>query len=114
MCTARKSHRGRSCGTEASPVEWMRVSGSPAALNVVLKSRAAVPSYTLRGYELRAVAYGFGNIPVERAAVQIEALAPGESYTAPNSSWRRPGITRIQVDLMRPTGFSAHTAVWVP
>ena len=98
---------------ESSPIEWMRVSGNPAALNVALKSRATVPSYALRGYDLRAVAYGFGNIPVERAAVRIEMLAPGESYTA-QLKLTQPGITRIQVDLMRPTGFSADTAVWVP
>jgi beta-glucuronidase len=91
----------------------MRVSGSPAALDVALKNRAAVPSYTLRGYDLRAVAYGFGNIPVERVAVRIETLAAGESYTT-RLKLTQLGITRIQVDLMRPTGFSAHTAVWVP
>jgi beta-glucuronidase len=91
----------------------MRVSGSPAALDVALQSRAAVPAYTLRGYDLRAVAYGFGNTPVERAAVRIEMLAPGKSYTA-RLKLTQPGITRIQVDLMRPTGFSAHSAVWVP
>jgi beta-glucuronidase len=99
--------------TESSPLEWMRVSGSPAALDVALQSRAAVPAYTLRGYDLRAVAYGFGNTPVERAAVRIEMLAPGKSYTA-RLKLTQPGITRIQVDLMRPTGFSAHSAVWVP
>ena len=98
---------------ESSPLEWMRVSGSPAALDVVLHSRTTVPSYTLRGYDLRAVAYGFGNIPVERVAVRIESLAPGESYTA-RLKLAQAGITRIQVDLIRPTGFSAHAAVWVP
>ena len=91
----------------------MRVSGSPAALDVVLKSRATVPSYTLRGYDLRAVAYGFGNIPVERVAVRIESLAPGEVYSA-RLKLAQAGITRIQVDVIRPTGFSAYTAVWVP
>jgi hypothetical protein len=59
------------------------------------------------------VAYGFGNIPVERAAVRIETLAPGESHTA-QLKLTQTGITRIQADLMRPTGFSAHTAVWLP
>ena len=68
--------------TESSPVEWVRVSGKPQALTVALKSRATVPAYTLRGYQLRAVAYGVGNIPVERAAVRIEKLAPGEVFTA--------------------------------
>ena len=96
---------------EASPVESMRVSGSPAALEVEIRSRAAVPSYTLRGYEVRVVAYGSGNIPVERVGVPIEALAPGESWKS-ELKLTGTGITRIEVDLMRPTGFSAQTVVW--
>jgi len=97
---------------EASPIEWMRVSGTPATLNVELQSRVPVAAYTLRNYELRAVAYGFGNIPVERAAARIEPLSPGESFKA-QLKLTQHGITRIQVDLMRPTGYSACTAIWV-
>jgi len=67
-----------------------------------------VPAYTLRGYQLRAVAYGPGNIPMERTAVRIERLAPGEVFTA-QLKLAQPGVTRIQIDLIRPTGFSAYT-----
>ncbi len=98
---------------EASPVESMRVSGNPTALAIELKTRSLVPSYPLRGYEIRTVAYGFGNIPVERAGTRLETVAPGESRST-QLKFTQAGIARIQVDLMRPTGFSAFTAVWTP
>ena len=98
---------------EASPLEWLNVSGSPAALQVSLKCRAAAPAYRLQGYELRAVAYGFGDIPVERAVVRIATLAPGEALQS-QFKFAQPAVARVQIDLMRPTGYSAHTAVWLP
>jgi hypothetical protein len=58
----------------------MRVSGNSAALRIELKTRSLVPSYPLRGYEIRDVAHGFGKIPVERAGTRIEIVAPGESW----------------------------------
>jgi beta-glucuronidase len=97
---------------EASPIEWMRVSGIPAKLKVELQSRVSIPAYAIGNYELRVVAYGFGNIPVERAEARIESLSPGEAFEA-ELKLTQPGITHIQVDLMRPTGYSACTAVWV-
>jgi beta-galactosidase/beta-glucuronidase len=98
---------------QSSPVESMRVSGHPAALSIELKTRSAVPSYPLHGYEIRGVAYGFGNIPVERVGIRVETVAPGESRSA-QMSFTQTGISRIQVDLLRPTGFSAFTTVWMP
>ena len=98
---------------EASPVESMRVSGNPAALHIELRTRSEAPSYPLHNYEIRAVAYGFGNIPVERIGIPVEALAPGASQNV-QLNFRQTGISRIQVDLLRPTGFSAFTAVWTP
>jgi beta-glucuronidase len=98
---------------ESSPVESMRVSGNPAALTIELKTRALVPSYPLHGYEIRAVAYGSGKIPVERAAIRLEIVTPGESRSA-HLKFTQAGIERVQVDLMRPTGFSAFTTVWMP
>ena len=33
-----------------------------------------MPSYPLHNYEIRAVAYGFGNIPVERVGIPVETI----------------------------------------
>ncbi len=99
--------------SEASPLEEIRISGNPAALAVSCRNRDSVPAYTLRGYQLRAVAYGYGNIPVERITVPLATLAPGESLRA-SLKLTQPGITHIQLDILRPTGFSARTAVWMP
>jgi beta-galactosidase len=98
---------------EASPVESLRVTGKPGALRVEVTARSGVPSYALRGYELRAVAYGLGEIPVERIGVQLETIVPGGSANA-ELRFIEAGILRVQVDVMRPTGFSAWTETWRP
>jgi len=96
---------------ESSPIAAVRVSGKPAALSVAVTARGAVPAYDLRGYEIRGVAYGFGQIPVERIGARLETVAPGESAHA-ELRFTEPAISRIQVDVMRPTGFSAWTETW--
>jgi beta-galactosidase len=96
---------------EASPIESVRVSGKPAALSVTVTARRHVPAYRLRGYEIRGVAYGVGDIPVERIAAPLESIAPAESARA-ELTYTQPGISRIQIDIVRPTGFSAWTETW--
>ncbi len=93
---------------ESSPVDWLRVTGKPEAIRVSLKTRVTVPAYTLEGYELRAVAYGFGNIPLERRGAKLRTLKPGETETV-ELKFIEKGISRIQVDVLRPAGFSAAT-----
>jgi beta-glucuronidase len=96
---------------EASPLESLRVTGNPDALRVAVAARRSVPFYALRGYQIRAVAYGAGEIPVERIAARLDTIAPGGSAQA-ELRFTQPGISRIQVDVMRPTGFSARTETW--
>jgi beta-glucuronidase len=98
---------------EASPLESMSVTGERAELNVTLRARRSVPGYTLRGYSVRAVVYGDGAIPVERMEAALPALEPGQEATL-KMQFQAKGPARVQVDLMRPTGFSAHTAEWRP
>ena len=96
---------------EASPVESLRVAGKPDALRVDVTARGAVPAYALRGYEIRAVAYGSGEIPVERVGARLETIVPG-GLAHVELHFTEAGISRIQVDAMRPTGFSAWTETW--
>jgi beta-galactosidase len=96
---------------ESSPIAAVRVSGKPAALRVTVTARHTVTCYPLHDYEIRGVAYGFGNIPVERIGAPLQTLAPGDSAQA-ELRFTEPEISRIQVDIMRPTGFSAWTETW--
>jgi beta-glucuronidase len=96
---------------ESSPIESVAVDGHPDAFEVTVRTRNTVPSYTLRGYKLRGVYYGYGEIPIERKEVELPNLTPGESSVlkvafADALPWR------VQFDVLRPTGFSAFTLQW--
>jgi len=96
---------------QSAPIDSVKVSGAPKALQVSIQSRKSVPSYVLGDYEIRGIAYGFGKIPVEQVVVPLKSLAPGaiETVTLP---FTQADISRVQVDIMRPTGSSAWTEVW--
>jgi beta-galactosidase len=98
---------------ESSPVESLTVKGGPGALDVVLRTRETVPSYTLAGYKLRALCYGHGDIPLERFEADIPSLAPGKE-AAVAVAFREKAPVRVQIDVLRPTGFSAYTQTWKP
>ena len=98
---------------ESSPLETFDVSGNPAELKVQLKTRTAAPAYALRGYILRTVVYGFGDIPVERFETELPEIEPGGQTTAViKPTETRPVQVRLAV--LRPTGSSVHTVVWKP
>jgi hypothetical protein len=59
------------------------------------------------------VVYGDGAIPVERVEAALPVLEPGQEATV-RIQFQEKTPARVQVDLMRPTGFSAHTAEWKP
>ena len=98
---------------ESSPVEPLEVSGKPGDLSVRIRTRQTVPSYTLRGYTLRAIVYGYGEIPLERPEAALPELAPGQEATLRIRFQERLPL-HVQLDLLRPTGFSAQSAVWKP
>ncbi len=98
---------------ESSPVEALQASGGPAALNVMLATRSAVPCYTLRGYTVRAVLFGDGDIPLEQQLSPLADLAPGARVTA-TLRFTTKTVTRIEVDVLRPDGCSTRTAIWKP
>jgi hypothetical protein len=83
--------------------------GTPERLEVVVTARAVVPAYAMRGYTLRAVAYGHGNIPLERVERKLPDLKPGANASSVVSFTEKP--LRVVIDVLRPTGFSAATHV---
>ncbi|MGD0496987.1 MAG: glycoside hydrolase family 2 TIM barrel-domain containing protein [Bryobacteraceae bacterium] len=98
---------------EASPLKAFDVSGKPGELRVQLETRGAAPAYALRGYKLRTVTYGYGNIPVERIETSLPAMEPGER-TSVTIKFTEAHPIQVRLDVLRPTGFSAHTAIWKP
>ena len=98
---------------ESSPIEAVDVQGSPAALTVRFQCRKSVPSYALRGYVARAILYGLGNIPLEQREAALPVLQPGQEHSVLLHFTVKEAL-HINVDVMRPTAFSAATAIWRP
>jgi len=66
--------------------------------------------HTLKGYKLRGVFFGPGNIPVEQLEVTLPSLVP-ESET----KWELAFSVSdppVRVDVLRPTGFSVAALDW--
>jgi beta-glucuronidase len=96
---------------ESSPIEAMQIEGPPTAFRLTVRTRRRVPAYTLRGYRLRAVYFGYGQIPIEQRELALPDLTPGEEAAlAVSFADRQP--EKIQFDVLRPTGFSAYTQIW--
>jgi beta-glucuronidase len=99
---------------ESSPIESLRVSGNPSAFTLTLKTRNSVPAYTLHAYKLRGILYGFANIPLECREASFPALTPAQQISIPLKFQEKEGATRVEFNVLRPTGFSAITTVWMP
>jgi beta-glucuronidase len=94
---------------ESSPIEVFTVERHSGKLAVRLKTRATVPAYTLSGYKLRAVVFGYGEIPVERIEFPLPDLKPGQETSA-EIAFHEPKPVRITLDVLRPSGTSALSA----
>jgi beta-glucuronidase len=96
---------------ESSPIEEVHIEGPPTAFRLTVRTRRHVPAYTLRGYRLRGIYFGYGQIPTEQQEVALPDLKPGEEAALKlNFADKRP--EKIQFDVLRPTGFSAYTQIW--
>ena len=63
---------------ESSPIEWLAVEGAGKEFTIRVRTRKTVPAYTLEGYKLQAVLYGYSEIPLERYEAPLPRLAPGD------------------------------------
>jgi hypothetical protein len=68
--------------------------------------------YTLRGYRLRGLFFGQGNIPVERQLVDLTELASGGETTVEVAFTQSEAPNHVQFDVLRPTSFSAYSLDW--
>jgi len=104
---------------ESSPVESLVVrragtrSEGPATagFRAEARARATVPAFPLRGYRIRWVVYGSGDLPLDEREAPLPDLKPGEQTDVPLPVTEK-NVRSLVVDVIRPTGFSAATAVW--
>ena len=94
---------------QCSPIEnaALRKSGENR-YELEIRTRQQLPGYRLRGYSLRWLAYGYDDLPMEGRVTELPSLQPGSSQTY-EATFAVPGIRRVVVDVIRPTGFSALT-----
>ena len=99
---------------ESSPVESLNAENTLNAFQLRLRTRQDVPMYTLRGYKLRGIFYGDGNVPVERQEVELPEIASG-TETAVALTFTQSGVPlQVRFDVLRPNGFSAYSRNWKP
>ncbi len=90
---------------EYSPIEIESFHASAAGATVRLRTRADLPSYTLRGYVLRWTVRGG-----ERGTVRLPELRQGTTWSGRLRWPCRSGRPSIAVEVLRPTGYSVTSA----
>jgi beta-galactosidase len=98
---------------EASPFSELQVVVTGRWVTATLVPRDTLPAYTLEGYTMRCIVYGFDDLPMEELLVPLPKLAPGEGIIQ-EVDFEEKAPKRIRVDLLRPTGFPARTVWWRP
>jgi beta-galactosidase len=96
---------------EASPVEGLQLAAGEGSLSATVATRQTLPAYTLEGYTLRWVVFGFDDLPMEEGSAALPKLSPGQQATL-RIEFQEKRPTRVRVDILRPTGFSALTVWW--
>jgi beta-glucuronidase len=96
---------------ESSPVESLQLGPGEGLLNATVTTRKTLPAYILEGYTLRWVVFGFDDLPMEQGSAALPILLPGQQ-AGMRIQFQEKNPTRVRVDVMRPTGFSAFTAWW--
>lgn len=97
---------------ESSPIEAMTVERQLNRFQVSIRVRRDLPMYTLRGYKLRGLLFGQGNIPVEQQEVNLPDAAPGSETKLELVFTQAQIPVHIQFDVLRPTSFSAYFLDW--
>jgi beta-galactosidase len=99
---------------ESSPIESLTVKNHGNRFEVIIKVRRDLPMYSLRGYKLRGLFFGEGDVPVERRELELPVAAPG-SETRLELVFTQPETPlHVQIDVLRPTSFSAYSVDWKP
>jgi beta-galactosidase len=106
--------RSESSPIESLTVERDRTEHDRNKFHILIRTRGNLPMYTLRGYKLRGLFYGQGNIPVERQEVETPDAAPGSETKLELAFSQSESPLHVEFDVVRPTGFSAYLLDWKP
>jgi beta-glucuronidase len=96
---------------ESSPIESGTLTGPPAAMTAAIRTRAVLPAYSLAGYVLRWIVRDSTDVPIEQHETVLPRLAPGTELTV-KMPIESAAPSRVQIDVVRPTGFPAWSAGW--
>jgi beta-galactosidase len=99
---------------ESGPIESLSVENQLNVFHLLVRTRRDMPMYTLRGYRMRGVLYGEGDIPVEQQETELPATAPGGEVKI-ELKFRESGVPlRVGFDVFRPCRFSVFSLEWKP
>jgi hypothetical protein len=84
------------------------------AFQIKIKTRHDIPMYRLRGYKLRGIMYGQGNIPIEQKEVALPETEAGAEIAIALSFSESLVPLAVKFDVLRSAGFSAYTRNWAP
>ncbi|MDX2152599.1 MAG: glycoside hydrolase family 2 TIM barrel-domain containing protein [Bryobacteraceae bacterium] len=96
---------------ESSPVESLECEVSAKGFALQVRARTTVPAYIMRGYRVRAVVEGRGDIPLEVVDRPLQALAPG-GLASVKGPLTEKDIRRVRFDVLRPDGCSTATLIY--
>lgn len=94
---------------QCSPLASFRVSESPEGVTLHIETRNTLPSYTLRGYQVRWRAYGYDDLAMEGRLDALPEMTPEDQFSL---AWK-PALTNprfIVADMIHPRGHSVATA----
>jgi hypothetical protein len=99
---------------ESGPIESLSVANKMKAFHLLVRTRPNMPKYTLRGYRLRGVLYGEGDIPVEQQEAELPENAP-DGEVKIEIKFGESGVPlRVRFDVFRPRRFSVFSLEWKP
>ncbi len=97
---------------QASPIESISITRPhPTEFSLKVTSRNTLPAYTLRGYRVRWIAFGYDELPMEGMFDQLPTLRPGGIVTL-TTRFKVVEILRVTADVLRATGYSAASTEW--
>jgi beta-glucuronidase len=99
---------------ESSPIESVTLERQGEKLAVLIRTRRDLPMYHLRGYKLRGLFFGEGKIPVGRQEIDLPDAAPGSEIRLELALSQSETPIQVQIDVLRPTSFSAYSVDWKP
>ena len=95
--------------SESSPIEDLALKADGDHLELRILTGSRLPAYTLRGYTVRWLFFGYDDLPMDGKLDRLPDLAPGSKLTL-KAAPATVNLKRVVADILRPTGFSAATA----